>query len=202
MGLWWRWVLVLATLTAGSLPVAACGGEEEGGPTSALSPTPSPRPTATAIPTPRVTPASRGGPERERPPSAVLRAGDAHHTAGPGSFCWEGFCADLFALVVPTEPMAVARGQPLILELGFDPIRVYIAIWRPDQGAVVGQPSDHAFAWRQRGPPEEPVVQETPPVARKIELRPDLPPGTYVVSVSARAAGGDASYGFHVEIVP
>jgi hypothetical protein len=61
--------------------------------------------------------------------------------------------------------------------------------------------SDDAFAW-VHGPSEEPVLDETPPPARTIELQPDLPPGTYIVGVGAGAVGGDASYGFHIEVVP
>jgi hypothetical protein len=139
---------------------------------------------------------------REVPPPAVLKAGDARQTGGLGTFCWGGLCVDAFAVVAPSEPLAVAAGEPLILELGFDPTEVYLTVWRPNQGEVVGEPWDHAFTWRGRCPCEEPVLEETPPPTRKIELRLDLPPGTYIVGVSTYAAGGSASYGFHLEVVP
>jgi hypothetical protein len=119
-----------------------------------------------------------------------------------GTFCWTWGCADLFAVAVPTEPVAVRTGEPLVLELSFDPIEVHVAIWRPEQGAVERELSDHAFAWQVHGLSEEPVLEQTPPPGRTIELRPDLPPGTYIVDVFAKPAGGDAAYGFHVEVVP
>lgn len=197
----WRCLLIVGAVVVGCLLVAACGGEQQEG---AATPTPSPMPSGTVRPTatPRVTPASGGGLQRERPPSAVLRAGDARQTAALGAFCWEGFCASPFAVIVPAEPLAVATGDPLIFQLGFDPTKVYIAVWRPEQGAVDREPSDDTFAWRVQGPSERPVVEERPPVARTMEVRADLTVGTYIVDLFAKAAGGSASYGFHLEIVP
>jgi len=208
----WQCVLAVGALMAGLLLVAACGGggEEEAAPTATSSPVPSltARPTATAGTSETatagttVTPTSRVGPEREVPPSAVLRAGDVRQTGALGTFTWNGFHSDAFAIVVPTEPIAVASGEPLVLQFAFDPTELRIAAWRADQGEVVWGPSDVAFSWRPARF-EESVLEETPPPGRTIELRPDLPPGTYIVNVYARAAaGGDAYYGFHIEIVP
>jgi len=102
---------------------------------------------------------------------------------------------------VPTEPLAVATGEPLIFELGFDPTELHMVVWRSNQGEVIREPSDDAFAW-QRARSEEPVIEETPSPGRTIELRHDLPPGTYIVHFGGHAPGGSASYGFHLEIVP
>ena len=208
----WRYMLVVGMLMAGCLLLAACGGEEGEGATPTPSPMPSPtaRPTETAAPgetataAPTVTPTSRAGPEREvpRPPSAVLRAGDALQTGGIGTYYWGNFFADPFGLVVPTEFLPLATGEPLVLELGFDPVEVHVMVWRVDQGeVVVGEPLVDAFNWLPARS-EEPVLEETPPPAHTIELRPDLPPGTYIVHVFADAAVRYAAYGFHLEVVP
>jgi hypothetical protein len=158
----------------------------------------------TATPGTTVTPAAAESPEWEvpLPPSAVLRAGDALQTGGIGTYHWGNFFADPFGLVVPTEPVAVAIGEPLIFELGFDATDVHVTVWRSEQGAVGQELSDEAFVWRPRYQSEEPVLEETPPPAHTIELRPDLPPGTYIVDVFADAEVRYAAYGFHIEIVP
>jgi hypothetical protein len=107
----------------------------------------------------------------------------------------------MIGIVVPTEPLAVATGEPLIFELGFDATELHMLVWRSNQGEVIREPSDDAFAWQHAGS-EEPVLEETPPPGRTFELRHDLPPGTYIVQFGGRAAGGSAAYGFHLEIVP
>ena len=95
----------------------------------------------------------------------------------------------------------MATGEPLIFELGFDATELHMLVWRSNQGEVVWGPSGGVFSWRPARF-EEPVLQETPPSGRTIELRHDLPPGTYIVHFGGRAAGGSAAYGFHIEIVP
>ncbi len=183
MRLPWRCVLVVAVVV-GCVLAASCGGGDE---EEAAMPTPSPVPSPTvsltetagasetASPGTTVTPAAAESPEREVPPSAVLRAGDARQTRGPGTFCWAGFCTDAFAIVVPREPMAVPTGEPLIFELGFDPTEVHVTVWRSSQGEVVWGPSDSVFSWLPARS-EEPVLEETPPLGRTIELQPDCRP--------------------------
>jgi hypothetical protein len=135
-----------------------------------------------------------------RPPLAVLTAGDARQTGGLGSFCWV-FCADAHSLVVPTEPVAVPTGSPLAFELGFDPTEAVVTVWRADGGKVVEEPRDGTALW-EGGSQQEAVFAQAPTLGRRLQLRPDLQPGRYMVELSVRAAKGSASYGFQLEIVP
>ena len=136
-----------------------------------------------------------------RPPLAVLTAGDARQTGGLGSFCWVSLCADAPSLVVPTEPVAVPAGSPLVFELGFDPTEAMVTVLRADGGRFTNELRDGTSLW-EGGSQQEAVFAQAPTLGRRMQLRPDLQPGLYMVELSVRAAKGDASYGFQLENVP
>jgi hypothetical protein len=136
-----------------------------------------------------------------RPPSAVLIVGDARQTGALGSFCWVSLCADAPSLVVPIDPVAVPAGSPLVFELGFDPTEAMVTVLRADEGKVIHELPDGSALW-EGGSQQQAVFAQAPAHGRKLELHPDLQPGLYMVELSVRAAKGDASYGFQLEIVP
>ena len=147
------------------------------------------------------------------PPPAVLMAGDVCQTGRIGTNCWEWGCGDVVGILVPATPIRVARGQPLRVMLDFDAFDTHVSIWQANLDRLLEAESDDTLVWRALTDVDQ-VWEGTPPAGRAIELRPDLPPGRYVIEVftykvppgglqtpgpyGGAAVGGDVSYGFHI----
>jgi len=165
------------------------------------TPTP-PGPTATAFPTVTLLPPGR----RERPPVLRLVTAATTVTAALGTFCWNGGCADTFALVTPSESLVVRSplSGRLILAASVAPAKVVLTVYDVTGLEPTSKRPD-TWQWNEtRGGSSytlEPRRDNDITIARL--------PGRYIVHISAdwdgdgiTAPDGDAYYGFLVEVQP
>ncbi len=119
------------------------------------------------------------------PPDLTLTTDGGSHVAVTGTYCWGGLCVDTvyppvvetFVELAPGEPLelAFARPQPAYAFMALDLYETF-----PEADSAASQRLD--------------------PVTNPVIWSPDIPPGDYILLVSAQWDGGDASYHMGVTI--
>jgi hypothetical protein len=133
------------------------------------------------------------------PPHSTLSFNEKTQTGGIGSFCWKRGCADMAGIPVPNNSLAVPAGASLDFEFsGSEPITDINAAARPLRGRLIEgagmkllQNSNQAI---------EALALPTRSAGNQAEIRADLEPGEYSMTVSIQASDRGALYGFHVVI--
>lgn len=136
------------------------------------------------------------------PPQARLVTSGGQQVAGIGSYCWSdagaGVCSDKGGLPIPRVAALARADESLVVHLAFQPTEVSLSAWRLADGQLGDEISpDGLSLWQPQG--RELLARDLAP-SPKLEVAPDLPPGRYVVMVSAVGAKGDVAYGFLLEI--
>ena len=176
-----------------------------------------PSPTITTAPAPTTPPTgntvsgqdpAREGPELA-PPPAVLEIGGQEQVSGIGTYCWTeptggdtavSVCADMAGIPTAEEPLVA--GSPFTATVRLAPEEM------PDDLLLEIIPvtdKDEFEEWPAgwRGWVFKKGERYSLPLEREPSIELSLEAGLYVLNLSGRwQAGGDASYGFLVEVQP
>lgn len=164
--------LVLVVALAATL--AACSGGPSGEATFTGE-------EGTAERTPTVKAAAEAASGVELPanlPPASMFLGDGSHRTGPVRYCLEGECADLKPAAPP--PLEGSSGAPVLFTLSAAPLRAALEVVKPGASA-----------------PEK--IALTP--GSSIAWQPEVPPGTYRLTLTAVYDKTEVSWPFVLRIV-
>ncbi len=143
----------------------------------------------------------------DSPPPIVLRHGSRAHQSAIGTNCWgigtDVLCDDVFAIVTPSTPIVVRRGDRLAFEI---PERDRLAsmsfsITRVTRNDIRKRESDRDFPeiiiWDKE-------VREREMTAAQLDsILIDKPPGQYILTLFGMWADyGDAVHGFYLKVTP
>jgi hypothetical protein len=129
------------------------------------------------------------------PPAGLLAFGDSSVAGIPGSFCWQGTCADVANMPAKTSlPLVDAPGATLHFSVASGTFTGWTASYGADGSSIQKLDSGGSV----EDPDANPSANPSPLTSAQFATP---PAGDWIVQIFVRFADGDATYLWHVRVV-